>query len=515
MRILVAVLFLTGAAPAAVAVQDLPAVVEEARQSGHIRVDGTRISVPTSVIALYERAGYRPFWSEPTDVRELAAFIGGVVRDGLDPADYSHALLRELNTTAERSARLDVVRTTALVRVARHLRSGRVDEQTLRPNDDWPATSLPELERLLPPYGSRAAWDALRPSNFVYDGLTDALADLRHIEATGGWPHVPAGPSLRLGDIDERVAVLRTRLARSGDLAVDSRSREFDAALDTAVRRFQHRHGLNEDGVVGPATLAQLNVPVAQRIAQIRINLERARWISPRLGQEFVAVNAAGALVYMVRDGDVVFEARAVTGAAHTRTPVFTAEMQTIELNPTWTVPPGIVGEVLAAIRRNPRYLRDNDMRVIDARGRVIDADGIDFGRYNARTFPYIFRQQPGPSNPLGRIKFVFPNRFNVYLHDTPQRHLFERDQRLFSHGCIRVQEPLRLAELVLDDPEWTRPALESAIATGETRVIRLHRPIPVLVLYWTASADRHGELHFYRDVYGRDGALLAALDAA
>jgi murein L,D-transpeptidase YcbB/YkuD len=279
------------------------------------------------------------------------------------------------------------------------------------------------------------------------------------------------------------------------------------------VRKFQHRHGLNDDGVVGRATLAEMNVPVETRIEQLRINLERARWVTHGLPDTFVAVNVAGARVYFLRAGQVVFESRAIVGKSYTRTPVFSAPMRYIDLNPTWTVPPGIVGEVLARVKKEPGYLAKEGMWVLHG-GRPVDPTAIDFSSYSARTFPYVFRQAPGPANPLGHIKFVFPNEHNVYLHDTPSRSLFEREERLFSHGCIRVENPLRLAELVLDDPVlWSRASIEAAISTGETRTIRLERPLPVLILYWTASTDLDGELHFYRDVYKRDAELLAALN--
>jgi murein L,D-transpeptidase YcbB/YkuD len=188
--------------------------------------------------------------------------------------------------------------------------------------------------------------------------------------------------------------------------------------------------------------------------------------------------------------------------------------MRHIDLNPTWTVPPGIVGEVLARVRREPGYLAAEGIRILDASGRTVDPASVDFSRYTARTFPYTFRQDPGPANALGRIKLVFPNDYNVYLHDTPSRSLFEREERLFSHGCIRVQNPVELAALILDDPaRWSVDGLEAAIAPGTTRTIQLERPVQVLVLYWTASADLHGEIHFYRDVYGRDAGVLAALN--
>jgi murein L,D-transpeptidase YcbB/YkuD len=307
---------------------------------------------------------------------------------------------------------------------------------------------------------------------------------------------------------------LRRRLAIEGDLTgTDTISTVFDSTLAAAVRLFQHRHALNEDGVVGAATLRELNVPIDARIDQIRINLERARWVLDDLANTFVAVNVAGQRAYLVKDRRVVWETRVITGKTHTRTPVFSALMRYIVLNPTWTVPPGIVGEVLSAIRRDAGYLRKNQMRVLDASGRALNPANVNFAR-PARSFPYTFRQDAGPANPLGRIKFVFPNDYDVYLHDTPARTLFEHEDRTFSHGCIRVQDPLRLAELILSDQlGWSRADLEAAIATGRTQTVNLVTPIPILVIYWTASTDLHGEVHIYRDVYERDARLLHALD--
>ncbi|HEU4619311.1 MAG TPA: L,D-transpeptidase family protein [Gammaproteobacteria bacterium] len=536
--------------------------VEQLRVTATLTIGGETILASRPLLELYEARAFAPLWAGAgASGRESAAAgldraLRDIAADGLDPNDYHARGIASLEAgpkSASSDAELDLLRTDALLRIAEHLRYGKVDEATLSVNRDLTrplgagteVAATPPLGAgtdvaATPPLGagtdvaatvldmleSGLLYDrvmALRPSHFVYSGLVAALAGLEKVRAEGGWPAIPAGRTLRIGDEDPRVPLLRRRLAddvgvlpsESAPFAVeDLPSLTFDSVLEAAVKSFQRRHSLNEDGVVGAATLAELNVPAEARIQQVRVNLERARWVAHDLADTFVVVNIAGAKVYYVRGGNVVFETRAVVGLPYRQTPVFSAPMRYIDLNPTWTVPPGIVGEILAHVRRDPGYLDREHFRVLDRAGNPVDAGAIDYARYNASNFPYVFRQQPGPSNPLGNVKLVFPNRYNVYLHDTPARELFEREQRTFSHGCIRVQDPLRLAELVLDDPEhWSRAALEAAMAPGTTRTIALPKPISVLVLYWTASADVRRELHFFRDVYGRDAPVLRALD--
>ena len=316
---------------------------------------------------------------------------------------------------------------------------------------------------------------------------------------------------------DPRVPALRRRLAATGDLSPD------DARLRPALRpvlaegvtRFQSRLGLAPDGILGIRTRAELNVAPAARIKTIRVNLERGRWVLPGLGATFVAVNVAAYQAYYLRDDSLAWSGRAVVGQPYLQTPEFRARMTSIVLNPTWTVPPQILtDEVLPAIRRNPDYLARNSMQVIDRDGEVIDPAGIDWDAYDGRTLPYRIVQTPGGDNPLGRIKFLLPNAYQVYLHDTPSRALFQRPRRTFSHGCIRIQDPVALATLLLDDSTWTAAALDSVIALGQEATVPLERPVPVLMLYWTAWTAQDGALNFRPDVYGRDAGVLAALDA-
>jgi L,D-transpeptidase YcbB len=503
--------------------QELKWRIEQLRVAGRLDVANQTILASMPLLGLYERSAFAPLWINPPAANDLVRVLRAVSADGLEPADYYLDAIEKLNDprTSSATAELELLRTAALVRVAYDLRRGKVNAVSVKVWRDYSSAllSADPVEDIGRFIASDRLYDdvqALRPGHFVYRGLVEALSRLHGIERAGGWSTIPAGPPMARDSTNHRVPLLRHRLVLEGDLPRDSAMAGpvFDAALEKAIKSFQHRHALNADGVVGPGTLAELNVPVQKRIDQVRINLERARWVTHDLPDTFVAVNVAGAMVYYVRDGSVLFETRSVVGKTYTATPVFRAPMRYIELNPTWTVPPGIVGEILAAVRRDPGYLRAQNMHVLTQSGREIDAATIDFTRYTGRSFPYVIRQSPGPLNPLGRIKLMFPNQFNVYLHDTPARTLFDREERMFSHGCIRVQDPVRLAGLVLNDSvRWSKAALDQAIATGVNRTITLERPLPVLILYWTASADLHGELHFYRDVYGRDPALFRALN--
>lgn len=491
------------------------------RDSGRISIEGVSLTRASGILDVYEENAFRPLWTNARAISELNTVIRATEADGLRSADYHQAEIAALAGSSPSSlvaAQLDLLRTHALILLTRDLRYGRAPSS--HPSAPPEAREGTEpgstaLRRMILSGRVAAEMAELRPDHYVYRGLAAALAQLRRIERAGGWSTLPGGPPLRRDSADARVALLRQRLVAEGYAGAGRALSEirFDSTLEAAVRSFQHRHGLNEDGIVGPATLAELNVSVSSRIEQVRANLERARWIAHDLPDTFLAVNVAGAKVYLVREGEVVFESRGVVGATSTRTPVFRATLSSLDLNPTWTVPPGIVGEVLAAVRRDSGYLDRNGFMLLDRSGSRVDASRIDFSRHSARSFPWVLRQEPGPANPLGRVKFVFPNRFNVYLHDTPARELFGREQRTFSHGCIRVQDPTRLAELVIDDDAWSRATIEAAIGEGRTTTIRLESTLPVLLLYWTASADLHGELHYYRDVYERDASLLNELN--
>jgi murein L,D-transpeptidase YcbB/YkuD len=498
--------------------------VERLRAEGRLEVLGEALATDALTLAVYEQRGFAPLWTDPVATEALIRALVAAAQDGLDPEEYHRAALTRGSAQpfdASRRAELDLLATDAFARLAHDLRYGKV-----RPEgpgggaNAWPFGGADAVDRMVEIVSSArvaAALSDLRPRHFVYDGLVRALKELRGIQEIGGWDSIPAGPTIGLDSTDVRVPALRRRLLVEGDLRPEASASgyRYDTGLEDAVKSFQHRHGLNEDGRVGDVTLAALNVPVQQRIDQVRVNLERARWIVHVLPDTLVAVNVAGAKVYVLYGDTVVFESRAIVGKDYAKTPVFTAPMRYVDLNPTWTVPPGIVGEVLADVRRDPGYLERHAMQVLDASGHSVDPADVDFRQYTDSTFPYVFRQDPGPTNPLGRIKLMFPNEHNVYLHDTPTPELFRREERLLSHGCIRVEDPLGLAELVLGDPaRWNRATLREAIDSGAQRTIRLPAPIPVFVLYWTAAVDVQGTIHFSDDVYHRDGDILSALNA-
>jgi murein L,D-transpeptidase YcbB/YkuD len=311
------------------------------------------------------------------------------------------------------------------------------------------------------------------------------------------------------------VVQLRHRLQAGGELAKDASPDPalFDDALKQATQRFQRRHHLDTDGVVGKQTLAALNVSAEQRVGQIRVNLERARVLQD-IPETAVVVDIAGFEVSMFRDGKRLLRSRAQVGKPFRSTPTFRDSITYIEFNPTWTVPPTILkNDTLPAIKRDPGYLQSKNMQVLTREGKVVDPATVNWQLYPQRGFPYILRQQPGPNNSLGRLKVMFPNEHMVYLHDTPSRDLFSRSERTFSSGCIRVEEIMELAELLLDDPAWDQAAIASVIGEKKTRRVSLRESVPIYLVYWTVEVQDDGSVDFKRDPYQRDGALLKALE--
>jgi len=481
----------------------------------------------------YRRRNFRPAWVRAGAVRESAFSLIEAIREagreGLRGADYHLEILESLlspssqstensNTRIERIADLDLLLTDAFLTYAGHLRAGRVDPATL--HADWipfhPTVDLAGvLQEALSSNQIRSALDGLRPPHPGYHRLRDALQHYRELKAAGGWPTLAPGPSLKKDDQGSRVAVLRRRL----DLTVfDHSTRDrFDAALEEAVRSFQNRHGLEVDGIVGEKTRRALNVSTSKRIQQIEVNLERWRWIPHDLGEAFIQVDIAGFRLNLVEHGKHVMEMRVVVGKRYRRTPVFSSKIVYLVLNPYWNVPHRIaVRDILPKVRRDPAYLENNGFRVLESwkeNAGEIDPASIDWSEIAPRNFPYRLRQDPGPGNSLGLIKFIFPNKFSVYLHDTPSQALFDRTSRDFSSGCIRIEKPIDLAEYLLsDDPRWGRERILESIKSGDTLTIRLPEPFPVHLQYWTAWVDRSGTVHFREDIYGRDQELYPAL---
>ena len=492
-------------------------------------IHGVRIALPERLQEFYARRGFRPAWDNARNAEQLHRALAESYEDGLDPKDYHLPRLDDLAGRIARSAATDAVRaqydvllTEALLRLAYHLSFGKVDPQTFDAQWNYVRTLASvdvarEVEEALAAEDIYARVEALRPTHSLYTGLKRELARYRAAAATPG-PTLATGPTLRPGDSDARVPQLRTRLIASGDLerAAATESPDYDAGLEAAVRSFQARMGLASDGVVGADTIAELNVPVADRIRQLRVNLDRGRVLLQDLPDEFVVVNIAGFTVYFVRGQQIVWHARAQVGKPYRRTPIFRSEISHVVLNPTWTVPPGIIEQdILPAAQRDPATITRKGLRVFGAQGQELDPASIDWSRYHGGHIPYTLRQDPGPANALGRAKLMFPNPYFVYLHDTPSQALFERAGRALSSGCVRVENALELTELVLDDPErWNAASFASAIEHGETRNVSLAKRVPVLLTYWTAWVDPQGRMNFRRDIYGQDAKWAQALEA-
>jgi murein L,D-transpeptidase YcbB/YkuD len=517
------------AAPEDTPQQAIAAAVRALGNDDPVTIEGEPLASRIVLPALYKANNDVPLWSNPHAIDQLLTAIRTIDREGLTPADYHLEALETLQqqlasggdaASPGRAADFDLLLTDALVRLGYHLAFGKVDPEVLDP--DWnmrrqlkQPDAVSRLDEAIHNGHIDTLLNSLRPTLPSYTRLIAALQEYRRIAAEGGWQNVPAGPSLKPGMTDMRVVALRHRLAASGDLSGDkTNSPDFDAQVEVAVRRFQGRHGLTVDGIAGKATLAAMNVPVERRIDQIRANLERARWVLHDLPAEYVLVDIAGFKVRFYRDGRAIWETRAVVGRPMRMTPIFKSRITYLEANPTWTVPPTILGEdVLPAIRRDPHYLQEKNMRVIDRQGNTVDPAGINWSRYRGSNFPYMIRQDPGPENALGRLKFMFPNKHAVYLHDTPGKELFKRTERIFSSGCIRIEDPYGFAELLLDgDPERNRERVMAAVDSRKTSIIRLRTPVVVILLYWTVDVDDDGTVLFKQDIYNRDPPIIKAL---
>ena len=479
----------------------------------------------------YKQRDYQLAWTSRMDnARALSSRLLASDQEGLVPADYhaaaiQHLLAESTDTRLSDSQQvdLDILLSEALARYAYHLRFGKVNPERL--DADWNLQRsfmgqdpLVEIQGVIDSKAFDAQLDARIPQLQVYPRLRAALAKYVAINAAGGWPTTPAGPTLKPGMRDERLPLVRQRLLATGDLAVTATlddPLDFDAAVRDAVVHFQSRHGLDTDGFIGKGTLAAMNVPVAARINQIRVNLERARWVSQGLPETFIIVDIAGFNARLFRDGEVVWNEPAQVGKPYRSTPVFREDMTYLELNPTWTIPPTILTkDILPKVKQDPAYLQKKNIQVLTRDGKVVDPKSINWSSISASGFPYILRQTPGPHNALGRVKFMFPNPHFVYLHDTPHQELFSRSSRAFSSGCIRINNPYRLAELLLqDEDKWSREKVEAAIDTVRQQRVSLPEPVPVLLLYWTVNIGADGTVYFKDDIYQRDMKVLAGLD--
>ena len=501
---------------------------------GRLRIT---VALAVSLLGVTAGAAAQPLWfadGRPTQAAQQAVdALANAGADALDPQDYNTDALRAAITQAataqplppESVDHLDATLTAAMDRYLSDLHTGRVDPHKV--NADFSTAGAPPFDA---DSYLRAAVAANRLPGAIHDAaprfplygtLRDALARYRALAAQPYWdkplPALPGG-KLKAGQDYAGLAPLAQRLEALGDLPAGTPlPKHYAGALVEGVKSFQTRHGFAPDGVIGAATLAQLNTPPSARVQQIALTMERLRWTPLEAGPRMIVVNIPEFTLhaYEIRDGklDIRLEMKVIVGKAlDTRTPMFKEDMRYIEFSPYWNVPPSIArSEVIPRLRRDPGYFTRQGFEFVSG-GKAVTTLSDD--NMNAVLGGQMrIRQRPGPQNALGDIKFVFPNNQNIYLHHTPTPQLFQRDRRDFSHGCIRVEEPVELAKFVLQDmPEWTEARIRQAMTKGASNTVALTQPLPVVLAYGTTIARADGRVYFLPDIYGQDKLLDQAL---
>ena len=478
---------------------------------------------PSNPIAsFYIGRNFEPFWvKSERRLENLVSSISEAKLHGLPLSRYPLEELRQsiFENDLSQKAKLELMATETFLLFAQDISGG-----ILNPNKiDNNINVIPErkdakvlLASLTDSVNINLFFRSLFPSSSEYKSLLNELKKLRETSLNGSWGDlVPTDAVLAVGMTHDNVPFLRKRLYKMGYPVYETHSRYFDEQLNDSVKRFQEYHGLNPDGVFGKRSIEAVNVPPKTRLMQVLVNLERMRWNNHDRGPEYVLVNQPNFQAYFKSENEKVWESRVVIGLPSNQTAEFNDTMTHMVVNPTWHVPKSIaVDEYLPLIQSDPNFLNDNEM-VLMVRGTdtIIDSNLIDMQAFTPDNFPFLIKQIPSNINALGLVKFMFPNKFSIYMHDTPMKDLFFKDERTFSHGCIRLQEPFQFAYSLLRkqevDPE---SKFQEVLQKEEETYINLSRKIPVYITYRTAFFDDFGQVHYRADVYGRDALVYMAL---
>jgi len=495
---------------------------------GAVVVNGIELFSQVELPQFYSNRDFEPAWNNAKNKKDLIESLESSFDEGLIPNDYHLEMIKSLRDKSkkgklshEEKADLDLLMTDAIILYASHLLEGKLEQSDLRKTWDVERNEGPSnpdslLTASLHNKRIKVVLEEFKPTHYMYKLMKLNLKKLRTEAAAGGWPEVSEGETLKPGDTATRVAEVRKYLSAVGDLKKYPVENEevFDSVMETAVKDFQIRHKLTSDGVVGKGTIEQMRVPIEDRIDMIILNLERTRWIFQHPDNDFLLVNIAGFHVKRITNKQEVFDSRVIVGKYHKESPVFKGVMKYIVMNPTWTLPYSIsTHETLPKLKKDPGYLAAKHMEVMDRNGNILDPSTIDWNQYSRGNFPFVIRQKAGPWNALGEVKFMFPNKYAVYLHDTPSRGLFNRQDRAFSHGCIRTEDKWGLMMSLMDDPAvWNMDKINEILKSGKTTTITLPKPINIYLIYLTAGVDQENNLMFMKDVYKRDKAVITAL---
>lgn len=506
--------------------------IKKLQEEKFLEFEGEKILSKEFLPRFYEERDFQSAWSNFESFKDALLAIEESYLDGLLPTDYHADALVEIadrimSLSAQKEidykwvAEFDILLTDAIFLYAFHLFDGKTDPYKLDLNWNFGYNDLPAEapEGLALAIGERSlsqTLNGLRPNFQEYKSLMDELAFYRTIAENGGWGTIAEGGKIDPGASDPRIPLIRKRLLVTNDLSnpANLESTTYDAELEKDIRSFQDRHGLDVDGIIGKGSFTALNIPVEKKIAMLRVNMERARWVMHNVPDEFLVVNIARYKAYLIKNDQVIHETNVMVGKTYHKTPVFRAKLQYIEFNPTWTVPVSITrNEMIPKIKKDHDYLQKKNMVLLNTSGNIVNQSTIDFSAISANNFPYTIRQEPGPWNALGIVKFIFPNKHSVYLHDTPSKSLFSRANRSFSHGCIRTQHPLDLAEVLLKGTEWDKAKIDKLVDSKETKRVFIKPQLDVFLLYWTTGIIDTEEVFYLPDVYDRDQHILNMLD--
>jgi L,D-transpeptidase YcbB len=479
----------------------------------------------------YRNRGYKLAWSNKGEFLPQASMFMNLVKnsetEGFNVERFHNKNLRSLYALATDEDNnekldqaklrldLDILLTSSFFKYAHDAWKGSVDPR----KGEWFANTKKikygkTLEAILANQHGPNPFVLLEPLHKEYQNLKTLLATYQQIQSQGGWPAIDlkGKKKLKSGDTLTAVVNLKKRLHISGELNTKNTDSVFDFSTEEAVKKFQIRHGLDDDGIVAGSTLEELNITPEERIKQIEINMERWRWVPEKISDQYILVNIPEYVLHVYEKEKEVWNMRVIVGKQATKTPIFSDELEYVVINPSWSVPRDIaVKEILPLMQKDPDYLQKQHMEMFEGESSrtPIDPAGIDWSSLSPEDFNYRFRQTPGRDNALGTIKFLFPNEYDVYLHDTPTHSLFEKSQRGFSHGCIRIQDPMKMADYLLKtDSTWNHDRIVETIKSKEEKYIPLKKKIPVYILYFTVWIDEQGNPHFHKDIYGHDKKL-------